>query len=154
MWTYFVQCVKSTGFVFWSITCFIIFNTANFIDISFYFAMGHKIIIYFFVYNKARQKGATWFLMGAIWFFPTGCPMGNMIFLGVVKAWIYFRVFSIVLSLPVVGKCTEALSRAKPGTIFLHIQYHVLCIHGIDLVIPATEQLMPVASGKVPITCL
>ena len=87
MWTYFVQCVKSTGFFFWSITCFIIFNTANFIDISFYFAMGHKIIIYFFVYNKARQKGATWFLMGAIWFFPTGCPMGNMIFLGVVKAW-------------------------------------------------------------------
>ena len=36
-------------------TSFIIFNTANFIDISFYFAMRHKIIIYFIVYNMARQ---------------------------------------------------------------------------------------------------
>ena len=42
--------------------------------------------MYFIVYNRAWQKGSTWFLMGATWFLPAGCPMGNPIFFGVVKA--------------------------------------------------------------------
>ena len=70
---------------------FIIANTANSTNISFYFAMGHKIIIYFTIYNKARQKGATRFLLGATWFLPADCPMGNLIFLGVVKACHIFQ---------------------------------------------------------------
>ena len=49
--------------------------------------MGHKIILESFFYNSSRERGATWILMGATSFLPTGCPMGNLIFLGVVKAW-------------------------------------------------------------------
>ena len=61
--------------------------THNSINIFFYFAMCHKTVIYFIVYKMARQKGATRFLIGATWLSPAGCPMGNLIFLEVVKAW-------------------------------------------------------------------
>ena len=47
--------------------------------------MGHKIIIYIIVYS-ARQSVTTWIFMRATWILPT---MGNLIFLGVVKAWWY-----------------------------------------------------------------
>ena len=32
------------------------------------------------------KRGATWLLMWATWYLPAGCPMGNLIFPGVVKA--------------------------------------------------------------------
>ena len=48
--------------------------------------MGHKIIIHFILYNRVSAKRGNLTLMGATWLLPAGCPMGNLIFLGVVKA--------------------------------------------------------------------
>ena len=79
-----------------------IFNTENSINVALYFAMGHKITIYCIVYNNVRQ-GATWLFMGATWYLPAGCPMGNLIFPGVVKAchqcpWLLWYTISVRIS--------------------------------------------------------
>ena len=99
----------------------------------FYFSMGHKIVIYFFVYNRARQKRATRFLIGATRFSPAGCPMGNLIFLGVVKACRYSILRLIVFT------SEDGYSlwiTAVPGV------YNPGCLHHRDPHACATRYLM------------
>ena len=48
---------KISGFFYEIELLSITFNTANSIDISFYFDMGHNITIYFIFYNTGRQRG-------------------------------------------------------------------------------------------------
>ena len=127
MWTYFVQCARLTC-VFWN-SFFWLFSILRIIliDISSDFPMGHKIIICCIVYS-ARQTGATWILMGATWFYQQ-VAMGNLIFLGFVKAciqpakyfqFIKFKLYTLPLfcAKPELWHCLTHWGRDKMVAIF------------------------------------
>ena len=78
---------KVDYFIFsWNITSFHYLQCFEFhwYFVSFWYVL-YIIIIYFIVCNRARQTGATWILIGATWFLPESCPMGTLMFVGVVK---------------------------------------------------------------------
>ena len=79
--------VKSWLFYFfWNITSFHYLQCFEFhwYFVSFWYVL-YIIVIYFIVCNRTRQTGATWILIGATWFLPESCPMGTLMFVGVVK---------------------------------------------------------------------
>ena len=54
----------------------VVFPKIN-INIAFYFAMGHKIIIYCIVYDNVRQKGGNLTLDGGNLIFTSRLPDGQ-----------------------------------------------------------------------------